>query len=48
MKKILTLFAFLCIWFLSAQDTFVKDNFTKKEVYVTMRDGVKLWFNSQK
>jgi predicted acyl esterase len=28
--------------FLSAQDTFVKDNFTKK-VYVTMRDGVKLF-----
>ena len=48
MKKILTLFAFFCIWYLSAQDTFVKDNFTKKEVYVTMRDGVKLWFNSQK
>ena len=43
MKKMITLFAFLCIWFLSAQDTFVKDNFTKKEVYVTMRDGVKLF-----
>ncbi len=43
MKKILTLFAFFCIWYLSAQDTFVKDNFTKKEVYVTMRDGVKLF-----
>ena len=43
MKKILTLFAFFCVWFLSAQDTFVKDNFTKKEVYVTMRDGVKLF-----
>ena len=43
MKKILTLFAFFCVWYLSAQDTFVKDNFTKKEVYVTMRDGVKLF-----
>ena len=43
MKKMITLFAFFCIWFLSAQDTFVKDNFTKKEVYVTMRDGVKLF-----
>ena len=43
MKKMITLFAFLCIWFLSAQDTFVKDNFTKEEVYVTMRDGVKLF-----
>ena len=43
MKKILTLFAFLCVWYLSAQDTFVKDNFTKKEVYVTMRDGLKLF-----
>ena len=30
MKKILTLFAFFCVWFLSAQDTFVKDNFIKK------------------
>ena len=43
MKKILTLFAFFCVLYLSAQDTFVKDNFTKKEVYVTMRDGVKLF-----
>ena len=43
MKKILTFFAFFCIWYLSAQDTFVKDNFTKKEVYITMRDGVKLF-----
>ena len=43
MKKMITLFAFFCIWLLSAQDTFVKDNFTKKEVYVTMRDGVKLF-----
>lgn len=43
MKKILTLFAFFCVCYLSAQDTFVKDNFTKKEVYVTMRDGVKLF-----
>lgn len=43
MKKILTLFAFFCVWYLSAQDTFVKDNFTKKEVYITMRDGVKLF-----
>ena len=43
MKKILTQFAFFCIWFLSTQDTFVKDNFIKKEVYITMRDGVKLF-----
>ena len=24
------------------KDTFVKDNFTKKEFYIPMRDGVKL------
>ena len=43
MKKILMFFTFLCIFYLSAQDNFVKDNFTKKEVYITMRDGVKLF-----
>jgi len=43
MKKILALLAIFCIVWLSAQNTFVKDNYTKKEVYITMRDGVKLF-----
>jgi putative CocE/NonD family hydrolase len=29
--------------FLFAQSTYVKDHFTKKEVYITMRDGIKLF-----
>ena len=43
MKKILALLAIFSIVWLSAQNTFVKDNYTKKEVYITMRDGVKLF-----
>ncbi|WP_312345662.1 CocE/NonD family hydrolase [Chryseobacterium binzhouense] len=41
---------FIFLWFLgksqiknNQNDTFVKDNFTKKEFYIPMRDGVKLF-----
>ena len=40
MKKILTLFAFFCVWYLSAQDTFVKDNFIKKETFDSLEKFV--------
>ena len=43
MKKILALLAIFSFVWLSSQNTFVKDNYTKKEVYITMRDGVKLF-----
>jgi putative CocE/NonD family hydrolase len=44
MKKINLFFALvlLCTG-VNAQSTFVKDHFTKKDVYITMRDGVKLF-----
>lgn len=45
MKKIY-LFLLLTVLFMdfaSAQSNYASDNFTKKEVYITMRDGVKLF-----
>ncbi|MBU8882641.1 CocE/NonD family hydrolase [Kaistella sp. DKR-2] len=47
MKKYLHFIFFFCMVAAFAQtapdNTFVKDNFTKKEVYIPMRDGVKLF-----
>ncbi|MGZ5210363.1 MAG: CocE/NonD family hydrolase, partial [Kaistella sp.] len=47
MKKLLQIILFFCFLSLVAQtrpdNTFVKENFTKKEVYIEMRDGVKLF-----
>ena len=47
MKKYLHFIFFFCVVAAFAQtapdNTFVKDNFTKKEVYIPMRDGVKLF-----
>jgi putative CocE/NonD family hydrolase len=47
MKKYFSILLILCIFIVFSQkkseNTFVKDNFTKKEVYITMRDGVKLF-----
>lgn len=47
MKKYLHFIFFFCMAAAFAQtapdNTFVKDNFTKKEVYIPMRDGVKLF-----
>ena len=47
MKKYLHFIFVLLMTFAVAQNkrdnTFVKENFTKKEVYITMRDGVKLF-----
>ncbi|HEX8024344.1 CocE/NonD family hydrolase, partial [Mucilaginibacter sp.] len=44
MKKINLFFALvlLCTG-VNAQSTYVKEHFTKKDVYITMRDGVKLF-----
>ena len=47
MKKLLQILVIFCFITLFAQNradnTFVKENFIKKEVYITMRDGVKLF-----
>lgn len=46
MKKFLHFALMFCVLSTFAQtrpDTFVKDNYTKKEVYIPMRDGVKLF-----
>lgn len=47
MKKLLQIILFFCFLSLVSQNrpdnTFVKENFTKKEVYIEMRDGVKLF-----
>lgn len=47
MKKLLQILLIFCFITLFAQNradnTFVKENFTKKEVYIPMRDGVKLF-----
>lgn len=47
MKKLFQLLLFLCFMAVFGQNradnTFVKENFTKKEVYIAMRDGVKLF-----
>ncbi|MBP3839808.1 MAG: CocE/NonD family hydrolase, partial [Chryseobacterium sp.] len=47
MKKCLQIILLFCFLAVAAQtksdNTFVKENFTKKEVYIPMRDGVKLF-----
>ena len=47
MRKLLSFITFLSISFCSiAQDineTYFKENYTKKEIYITMRDGIKLF-----
>jgi len=43
MKKFLVLFCFITATFSFAQANPVEDNFTKKEVYIPMRDGTKLF-----
>ena len=43
MKKPLTLFLLFMVFFSFAQDHAVKDLYTKKEVYITMRDGIRLF-----
>jgi predicted acyl esterase len=49
MKKIILLpflfyFSFTAMGQANAQDSaWIRDNYTKKEVYITMRDGVKLF-----
>lgn len=49
MKKLINLFIFsllsLSIWAqkVDADSVFIRNNYTKKEVYITMRDGVKLF-----
>ncbi|WP_312764837.1 CocE/NonD family hydrolase [Epilithonimonas sp.] len=43
MKKFLVLFCFITVGFGFAQTNSVEDNFTKKEVYIPMRDGTKLF-----
>jgi len=43
MKKFLVLFCFITVAFSFAQANPVEDNFTKKEVYIPMRDGTKLF-----
>ena len=47
MKKLLQILLIFCFITLFAQNrpdnTFVKENFIKKEVYIPMRDGVKLF-----
>ncbi|MBH1960885.1 MAG: CocE/NonD family hydrolase [Flavobacteriia bacterium] len=47
MKKCLQIILLFCFLAVTAQtkpdNTFVKENFTKKEVYIPMRDGVKLF-----
>jgi uncharacterized protein len=45
MKKLLTLVLLLSFPYtiLLAQSDYVKDHYTKKEVYITMRDGIKLF-----
>ena len=43
MRKIFTLFSFLCVVFVYAQaDYNIRDHYDKKEVSITMRDGIKL------
>lgn len=43
-KWISFLFVVISTWFFAQdKDNFVRDNFDKKEVYITMRDGVKLF-----
>lgn len=45
MKKIYSLFVLLLLCSINAfaQSDYVKEHFTKKEVYITMRDGIKLF-----
>jgi len=43
MKKFLVFFCFITVSFGFAQTNSVEDNFTKKEVYIPMRDGTKLF-----
>ena len=44
MKKINLFFVLVLLYTgVNAQSTYVKEHFTKKEVYITMRDGVKLF-----
>ena len=47
MKKCLQIILLFCFLAVAAQtkpdNTFVQENFTKKEVYIPMRDGVKLF-----
>ncbi|QEM07773.1 CocE/NonD family hydrolase [Mucilaginibacter rubeus] len=44
MKKINLLFVLVLLYAgVNAQSNYVKEHFTKKEVYITMRDGVKLF-----
>jgi uncharacterized protein len=47
MRKILSFIAFVSISFCTTaqeiNDTYFKEHYTKKEVYITMRDGVKLF-----
>jgi len=44
MKKINLFFVLVLLYTgVNAQSNYVKEHFTKKEVYITMRDGVKLF-----
>jgi putative CocE/NonD family hydrolase len=44
MKKINLFFVLVLLYTgVNAQSTYVKEHFTKKDVYITMRDGVKLF-----
>lgn len=42
MKHILYILFFVCTLNITAQENYVKENYNKQEVYITMRDGTKL------